>query len=197
MTDYGLGAREAAKGVAAKMCAITKHGDQRRQRKNGRDSAVYLPVFSAIPRHNRGRIFDMRNFILSALSYFGIVFLTGSVLGVVRTVWLAPWLGERHAELLEMPIMLVVAYVTAGYVINRFRLPGVKSACLVGVVALVLLLALEFTLVLELRGLSVAEYLQSRDPLSGAAYAFSLLVYGALPGIRKFVRERSVPLNKT
>ena len=69
-----------------------------------------------------------------------------------------------------------------------------KSACLAGVIALILLLALEFTLVLELRGLSITEYLQSRDPLSGAAYFFSLLVYGALPGIRKFVRERSTPL---
>jgi len=139
----------------------------------------------------------MRSVILSSLSYFGIVFLAGFVLGFVRVFWLLPVLGERRAELLEMPVMLVIAYVTAGYVINRFRLPGVTSACLVGVVALVLLLALEFTLVLELRGLSVAEYLQSRDPLSGAAYAFSLLVYGTLPGIRKFVRERSVPLNKT
>ena len=138
----------------------------------------------------------MRSTIISSLSYFGIVFLTGFVLGVVRTFWLAPRLGERHAELLELPIMLVVAYVSAGYVIKRFRLPDVKSACLVGIIALILLLALEFTLVLELRGMSVTGYLQSRDPLSGAAYLFSLLVYGALPGILKFVRERSAPLNK-
>jgi len=138
----------------------------------------------------------MRSIILSSLSYFGIVFLTGFVLGIVRVFWLVPALGERHAELLEMPIMLVVAYASAGYVINRFRLPDVKSTCLVGVIALILLLALELTLVLELRGLSVTGYLQSRDPLSGAAYAFSLLVYGALPGILKFVRERSAPLNE-
>ena len=138
----------------------------------------------------------MRSIILSSLSYFGIVFLTGFVLGIVRVFWLVPALGERHAELLEMPIVLVVAYFSAGYVINRFRLPDVKSACLVGVIALALLLALEFTLVLELRGLSVKEYLQSRDPLSGAAYLFSLLGYSALPGTLKFVRERSAPLNK-
>ena len=138
----------------------------------------------------------MRSVLLSTLSYLGIVFLAGFVLGVVRILWLAPWLGERNAELLEMPFMLFVAYFAAGYVINHFRLPDVTSACLVGVVALILLLALEFTVVLELRGLSVNEYLRSRDPISIAAYAFSLLVYGALPGILKFVRERSTPLNR-
>ena len=138
----------------------------------------------------------MRSIFVSSLSYFGIVFLTGFVLGIARVLWLAPWLGERQAELLEMPIMLVVAYVSAGYVINRFRLADVKAACAVGVIALILLLALEFTLVLELRGLSVKEYLRTRDPISSAAYAFSLLVYGALPGILKFVRERSAPPNR-
>jgi len=137
----------------------------------------------------------MRSIVLSSLSYFGIVFLTGFLLGIVRLLWFVPWLGERHAELLEMPIMLVVAFVSAGFVLDRFRLPDVKSACLVGAIGLFLMLALEFTLVLELRGLSVAAYLASRDPLSGAAYAFSLLVFAALPGIRKFTRERSAPFD--
>ena len=135
----------------------------------------------------------MRTIILSSLSYFGLVFAAGFLLGIVRVVLLAPWLGERHAELLEMPVMLVVAYIASGYVLNQFRLLDVKSAAMMGAIALLLLLALEFTLVLELRGLSVAEYLASRDPLSGAAYVFSLLVFGALPGIRKFTRERSPP----
>ena len=135
----------------------------------------------------------MRSVVLCSLSYLGIVFAAGFLLGIARVVWLAPWLGERHAELLEMPVMLVVAYVASGYVLNRFRLPDAKSAAAVGFIALFLLLALEFTLVLELRGLSVTEYLTSRDPLSGVAYAFSLLVFGALPGIRKFTRERSPP----
>jgi hypothetical protein len=135
----------------------------------------------------------MRSVILSSLSYFGIVFLAGFVLGIVRVFWLLPVLGESRAELLEMPIMLVIAYVTAGYVINRFRLPGVTSACLIGVVALFLLLALDFTPVLELRDLSVTEYLASRDPLSGAAYAFSFLVFKAQPGMRKFTGKWSAP----
>jgi len=39
-----------------------------------------------------------------------------------------------------------------------------------GCVALGLLLAAEFTLVLWLRGLSISEYLASRDPVSGTVY---------------------------
>jgi hypothetical protein len=135
----------------------------------------------------------MRRIILSSLIYFGIVFAAGFLLGVVRIFWLVPALGERQAELLEMPVMLVVSYLASGYILNRIDLPDVKSACMAGAIALFILLALEFTVVLQLRGMSIGEYLGSRDPLSGAAYVFSLLVFGALPGIRKFVRQHPTP----
>ena len=42
--------------------------------------------------------------------YFLMVFAVGFVLGVARTLWLVPRVGIRWAELLEMPVMLVVIY---------------------------------------------------------------------------------------
>ena len=40
--------------------------------------------------------------------YFGLVFVTGFVLGTIRTLWVVPHLETRTAELLEAPLMLVV-----------------------------------------------------------------------------------------
>ena len=38
-----------------------------------------------------------------ALAYFASVFFIGFALGVARTLWIAPRLGERVAELVEFP----------------------------------------------------------------------------------------------
>jgi len=55
------------------------------------------------------------------------------------------------------------------------------------------LLAAEFLLVLQLRGLSVAEYIASRDPVAGTAYGLSLLVFADHP--TSTTRERSSNLS--
>ena len=48
----------------------------------------------------------MRSVLRAGVVYFAVVFATGFALGTVRTLWLAPALGERRAELLETPFML-------------------------------------------------------------------------------------------
>jgi type IV secretory pathway TrbD component len=118
-------------------------------------------------------------------TYFLIVFGCGFVLGVVRTLWLVPRVGMRWAELLEIPVMLVVVYLAARWVSRRFALHGYRRAVHLGlgITALLLLLAAEFGLVLLLRGLSLAAYVASRDPVSGSVYVFSLLLVAAMPAL--------------
>ncbi len=124
----------------------------------------------------------MNLFLLSSLSYFLLVFSAGFILGVVRVLLLVPVLGERNAELIEMPVMLMVIYASARLVVIRFPPLARLSAYLgLGLGALVLLLLIEFTLVLGLRGISLAEYFTARDPVSGIAYAVSLLIYLLMP----------------
>ncbi|WP_420426807.1 hypothetical protein [Algiphilus sp.] len=50
-----------------------------------------------------------------------------------------------------------------------------------GVVALVLLLIMEFTVVLGLQGVSISEYLKERDPVAGAVYILMLFVFALMP----------------
>jgi hypothetical protein len=114
--------------------------------------------------------------------YFVFVFGAGFVLGTIRTLWVVPHVGMRMAELVEAPLMLVVTVMAARWIVRFFAIPSVASDRLrVGAVGLALLLAAEFGLVLWIRGLSVREYLATRDPVSGTVYYLMLVVFVIMP----------------
>lgn len=104
------------------------------------------------------------------------------MLGSGRIFWVVPRLGTRTAELIETPIMLAVTIIAASWIVRRFSVPfKVASRLGMGCVALALLLTAEFTLVLGLRGLTINEYLASRDPVSGTVYYLMLIVFAIMP----------------
>jgi hypothetical protein len=118
----------------------------------------------------------------AALIYFVIVFGAGFVLGTVRMLWIVPRLGTRWAELIEMPIMLVVTIVGARWTVLHMAIPfAVAPRLAMRAVALGLLLVAEFGLMLRLRGLSIRQYFASRDPVSGTVYYAMLSVFAAMP----------------
>jgi hypothetical protein len=121
--------------------------------------------------------------------YFALVFGAGFALGFIRVLWAVPRFGVRMAELMEAPIMLAITIVAARWIVRRLALPLTLSSRLgMGCVALALLLAAEFTLVLWLRGLSLSEYFANRDPVSGTVYYVMLGVFAIAP---LFVTRRS------
>jgi hypothetical protein len=122
------------------------------------------------------------NIAKPALAYFAIAFGAGFLLGPIRVLWLVPQVGERAAELIEMPIMLVVIVWAARWIVRRFATPSPASTKLaIGAVALVLMLAAEFGLVLGLRGIPLSEYFSTRDPVAGAVYYLMLVLFAAMP----------------
>ena len=125
-------------------------------------------------------------------AYFGLVFTAGFVLGTIRVPLVVPRLGERTAELLEMPLMLVVVILAARFVVRRFALArSTRVRLRAGGIALVLLLAAELLLVAAFQGRSVGEYIASRDPVSGSVYLLMLLLYALMPAIRlRYERSR-------
>jgi hypothetical protein len=121
-----------------------------------------------------------------ALAYFAMVFGAGFLLGTLRVLWLAPQLGSRVAELSELPIMLIVTYFAARWMIKHFAVPpAAASRLIVGISALICLLIVEFTVVLWLQGMSIAEYFANRDPISGAFYTASLILFALMPWLVK------------
>jgi hypothetical protein len=124
----------------------------------------------------------MRRVLKAGAIYFAVVFGAGFVLGPMRILVLVPRVGERMAELIEIPIMLAVIAVTARWVTRRFGATHTRVDLLaLGCVALALLLACEFTVVLWLRGMTIPEYVASRDPVAGVVYAVTLAVYAVMP----------------
>ncbi len=114
--------------------------------------------------------------------YFALVFGAGFVLGTIRVLWIVPRFGTRTAELMEAPIMLVVTILAARWVARLFSLPPKAGTRLgVGFTALGLMLGAESTFVLWLQGLTIGEYLASRDPVSGTVYLLMLGIFAVMP----------------
>jgi len=132
----------------------------------------------------------MRLVVSAAVRYFAFVFGAGFILGVVRVVLLVPRFGERAGELIEMPFMLAAIYFVARHLVRResSRI-NVFGWSLIGGIALLLLLAVEFGVVLTLRGLTVAEFVAGRDRVSGSVYIASLLLYAAMPWLLYYRRS--------
>lgn len=114
--------------------------------------------------------------------YFALVFGAGFALGTLRVLLVVPRLGARTAELIEAPVMLAVTFLAARWTVRRLAVPPAWAPRLaMGGIALGLLLAAEFTLVLGLRGLSMREYFATLDPVSGTVYYALLGVFAVMP----------------
>lgn len=114
--------------------------------------------------------------------YFALVFAPGFVLGTIRTLWVVTRLGVRTAELAEQPIMFGVSILAARWVVRHVGIPPLWPRRLaLGCVALGLMVLVEFTVVLWIRGLTVRGYLETLDPVSGTVYFVTLVAFAVIP----------------
>jgi hypothetical protein len=117
--------------------------------------------------------------------YFILVLGTGFILGVFRVPLLVPRIGERWAELAEMPIMGAAIFFSAGCVLRRF--PEVnfpRESLAVGFLALTFSVAAELGLAVLLQSQTLAAYISSRDKISGSVYLGMLIVFALMPWLR-------------
>ena len=120
--------------------------------------------------------------IKAGLAYFALVFGAGFVLGALRVSLLVPRFGERISELAEMPLMLAVIVFAAMFVMKRFAVPlSIPARLGTGLLALALLLAAELLLAVVLQERSLADYIASRDPVSGSVYLAMLRLFALMP----------------
>lgn len=125
----------------------------------------------------------MLQVLRTAAVYFALVFGAGFLLGTLRVLLVVPAIGTRAAELLEMPLMLAVIAVAAGFVTRRFHdgIHGKAGWLQVGAIAFAFVLCADVVVGVILRGMTVWQALFERDPLSGAAYYLALGWLAAAP----------------
>ncbi len=123
-----------------------------------------------------------------AVIYFAIVFGAGFVLGFIRVLLVAPHVGTRMAELLEMPLMLIAIGLAARWVRQHADFTNSWSLLSLGLIALGLLLLAEIAVGVGLRGLSPTESLINPDPVSGTIYYIMLGVFALMPWLLTRVR---------
>jgi hypothetical protein len=120
--------------------------------------------------------------IKAGATYFALVFGAGFVLGSIRVPFLVPRLGERLAELIEMPFMFVVILVAARFITKHFSLTADVPARLgTGFLALGMLVTAEISLAVLLQNRTIGEYVASRDPVSGSVYLALLALFALMP----------------
>ena len=121
----------------------------------------------------------------AGLVYFVLVFGVGFAFGTIRVLVMAPRFGERTAELLEAPLMLVVSVVAARWIVEWFALSTAGARLAAGVLALALLVAAELGVMAFVSRITLAEYVARRDPVGLAVYLVLLLLFALMPLLAK------------
>lgn len=122
--------------------------------------------------------------VRSAIVYFGAVFGVGFILGVFRVLVLVPVTGERYAEIIELPLMIVVTILVAKWVISKMAEPRTAVRGLfVGLLGFTVIVVAELAVLMLIRQQTLSEYLSSSDPVSGVAYFASLVLFALMPAI--------------
>ncbi len=118
-----------------------------------------------------------------AAAYVGSVFLAGFVLGVLRTLWLAPVLGPVAAVLLELPLMLGLSWWVCGRLLSRWPLRP-ATALAAGAMALVLLLAAEVGVSMLFAGRDLAAHLAQYRVSEAQLGLAAQVLFGAMPWLQ-------------
>jgi hypothetical protein len=100
----------------------------------------------------------MKLVLLTGTVFVAAVFAAGFALGVLRTLVLAPLLGELGAVMVELPAILTISWLVCTRILQRWPLSP-PSAAAMGAIAFLLLMLAEAGLSTLLAGRSLAEHL--------------------------------------
>lgn len=125
----------------------------------------------------------MMRTLFTGTLYFALVFAAGFVLGVLRTLVLAPLLGELAAVLVELPMILTIAWLVCTRILRRRPLAPLAAVGM-GAIAFLLLMGAEAGLSTLLAGRSLAEHLALYSQLPQQVGLAGQLAFALIPWVQ-------------
>jgi hypothetical protein len=118
--------------------------------------------------------------LLAALSYFGLLFALGFVLGPIRVFKLTPRFGKLGAILIEAPVMLLAMPWAARWAIHQFSVPP-EGQLWMGLIALLLLSLADYGVATRLMHQSLPRYFQQMATPAGWVGIVLKVVFAGMP----------------
>ncbi|MGJ3265330.1 MAG: hypothetical protein ACFE0R_19075 [Salinarimonas sp.] len=124
----------------------------------------------------------MGHALLAGLAYFALVFVAGFALGTLRAFVLTPALGHVGAVLVELPVIIAIAAITARWLVRRLAVPpalGPRAA--MGALAFGLLMLAELGLSVFLFGRTPSEHWATYTTLPAQLGLVGQVAFALLP----------------
>jgi hypothetical protein len=118
------------------------------------------------------------------LIYFACVFAAGFVLGTIRTLFLIPVMGELGAVLVELPVILSIAWAVCTRLLRDRHLTTAEAVAM-GATAFALLMVGEAGVSLLLAGRTMAEHLALYARPAHLIGLAGQLAFAAFPLLRR------------
>ena len=122
-----------------------------------------------------------------ALAYFAVVFAAAFAFGVLRVTLIAPAVGALTAVTLEVPLILALSWLVAGWVLRRWTLSVGQALGMGGLAFLILMLA-EFALAFTLSGQTPPDYAATFATAPGALGLAGQIGFALMPALRRQFR---------
>ena len=127
----------------------------------------------------------MKAGFLAGAAYFAILFGAGTAFGLARILFVSPHLGPLGGVLVELPIMMALAWVVCGWLADHLQVgPRLAYRVAMGGTAFVLLIAAEVALSLVLGGRLTEVSMNSADAWAPAVGFAAQAAACAFPLIR-------------
>jgi hypothetical protein len=122
---------------------------------------------------------------------FGLfAFGLGFLLGTLRTLVLAPYIGAASAVVLELPIMLAACWWWAGRIVRRFQVTDRNNALAIALIGFAVLMLGEFLVGITLMQMSPAAWIAGLQTPSAQLGLTAQLLTVAMPLLRARSNQR-------
>ena len=129
---------------------------------------------------------------VAGLAYFGIVFAIAFGLGILRISVANPLLGKTLAVIIELAILLTLAWKICRVLVARFQVPTpLNVRLLMGAVAFIVLMLAEISGSTPGFNRTLAEHFQQYREIAGILGLAGQIAFATFPAIQSIIETRS------